>query len=351
MSSYVTNFFDTYQYPINLYIDQNNFNGAKYNEGERPILNIKLNIEITKIDEILYYVYKISFNNSFNVEIVFKMTGSQFNRGFSRRDTTPGIGITEVRDDNRTNTFDYRTDTFNDRIEAFVFEIIFDEGVPIDKCLYKKGDKYRFYTTESKQLHTDTTIKVKFTRDDTKNETDGCPSPKTFSLFNKSNVIVPSIFIDFQSLIDGSDIGNTIFKVTDDFQYYKHKTTPIIPHHSCKITSSNNLKITNFEKSCPLIVSILKGMGNTAWQKISYLFENVTNNVNDIYNFFINLVKYSMTKYLLSRIMYGNFNIKYVLNKYNKKFLKDLGNTRFCNFIDLFTNPNSNIFGYEQYFL
>lgn len=58
-----------------------------------------------------------------------------------------------------------------------------------------------------------------------------------------------------------------------------------------------------------------------------------------------------MIKYLLSRLMYGTFDIKYVLNKYNKTFLKDLSNARFCNFVYLFTDPNSNIFGYEQYFL
>lgn len=58
-----------------------------------------------------------------------------------------------------------------------------------------------------------------------------------------------------------------------------------------------------------------------------------------------------MTKYLLSRIMYGRFNIKFILNEYNTKFIKDLKNTRFCKYVDLFINPSSNIFGDEQYFL
>jgi len=173
----------------------------------------------------------------------------------------------------------------------------------------------------------------------------------SFSMFNKTDNVVPSIFIDFQSLIDGSDIGNTILRVTDDYQYYDHKTTPIIPNYTCKVITSNNPKITEFEESCPLIVSILRGIGNTAWEKTQYLIENVTTDQSDIYNFFINLVRYSMLKYLLSRLMYGKFNINYVLNKYDKKFLKDLSHTRFCNFVNEFTDPNSKIFGYGQYFL
>jgi len=58
-----------------------------------------------------------------------------------------------------------------------------------------------------------------------------------------------------------------------------------------------------------------------------------------------------MLKYILARIMYDEFNINYIKNKYNAKFLRDLSNTRFCNFLFDFTNPNSNIFGYEKYFL
>jgi hypothetical protein len=75
-------------------------------------------------------------------------------------------------------------------------------------------------------------------------------------------------------------------------------------------------------------------------------------NFDDIYDFFIEgIVRYSMLKYVLSRLMYGKFNIKYVLNKYNNKFLRDLKHTRFCNFVFEFTDPSSNIFGYDKYFL
>ena len=213
------------------------------------------------------------------------------------------------------------------------------------KCTYKTRDEYWFnFETEFRPI-------VTFRRKNATDEKDVCPS-KVVSLFLKdNNLIIPSISIDFQSLIDGSDLGETIFEVTDEFQYYNHKTTPIIPNHICQILKSNDPKITRFEKACPLIVSVLRGEGSTAWDKVNYLFYNKNPNFDDIYNFFIlGIVKYSMTKYLLSRIMYGNFNIKYILNKYHDKFLRDLSNTRFCNFVTLFTDPNSEIFGYQKYF-
>jgi len=329
---------------------QNNFIGADLKEGQRPILPISFKIDPVDFNGTLYYIYRFYFSNSFTViaRTTIEPGNKVGNTGSQRGDTTLGIDVTQ----RFTSGVDFSGSFFSNSI-PFKLEITFGEGVPINKCLYKVGDKYIFSTYSGIFFPTSNPkMDIKFIRDNSVTEADGCPLPKTLSLLNnKNNFIVPSIDIDFQSLIDGSDIGNTIFKIIDDFQYYKHKTTPIVPNRICKIMSSNNPKITIFEKSCPLIVSVLKGIGNTAWEKTNYLFENVVTNINDIYNFFINLVKYSMTKYLLSRLMYGTFNIKYVLNEYNKTFLKDLSNTRFCYFVYLFTDPNSNIFGYEQYFL
>lgn len=64
-----------------------------------------------------------------------------------------------------------------------------------------------------------------------------------------------------------------------------------------------------------------------------------------------------MTRYILSRILYGNFDINYLLEIKYKRFIKDLGRSRFCRFIEFFENctisPDfSEIFvGYEKYFL
>jgi len=63
-----------------------------------------------------------------------------------------------------------------------------------------------------------------------------------------------------------------------------------------------------------------------------------------------NLMKYSMVRYLLAKILYGDFDIKYIKNKYTKQFIKDLNNSRFCNFVNFFNDPNSEVFEYDQYF-
>jgi hypothetical protein len=343
--------FSTTKFPV-VYSQQLNFTqdafiGANYRSGERPILSIGLTIHPVSLEGIIYYIYEIIFNGTIKILVRTTIVPGEPTGGreSQRGDNTSGISVGQIYVSNNFST------GFTSNSIPFTFEITFSGGVPIDKCSYKTEDRYIFSTNGGIFFPTSNpTMNITFIRSDKATEADGC-TPNTLSFLNKNDVIVPAIFIDFQSLIDGSDIGNTTFKVIDEFQYYNHKTTPIIPHHKCKIMTSNNPKITNFEKSCPLIVSVLEGIGNTAWEKTRYLFENVVTNINDIYNFFINLVKYSMTRYLLSRIIYGNFNIKYVLNKYNKRFLKDLSNTRFCNFVDLFTDPNSDIFGYEQYFI
>ena len=235
--------------------------------------------------------------------------------------------------------------TFDERFDIVV---LISKNSFLDHCTYKEGDNYilNFNSTESK-----TQLIITFTRIGRVIKGDSCKFPKSLNnLHINDETTVPSIDIDFQSLIDGSDIGNTVFTIIDNVDYYNHKTTPIIPNYTCKTIQTNNPKTTIFNKACPLIVNILRGIGNTAYEKIVYLMENVVTDQSDAYDFALLLVKYSMLKYILSRLMYGDFNINYVLNKYNNKFIKDLRNTRFCKFVYDFTNPNSDIFGLNIYF-
>lgn len=53
-----------------------------------------------------------------------------------------------------------------------------------------------------------------------------------------------------------------------------------------------------------------------------------------------------MAKYILSRLLYCKFNIKYLLGKYNNTFLLDLNMSRFCAFTTFFEENN-----YNKYFL
>lgn len=143
---------------------------------------------------------------------------------------------------------------------------------------------------------------------------------------SKVNETYPQIFIFSQFLIDQSDIGQTLFSV-----------------------KSSEIKGCKFEKSCPRIAGVLKGEGSDLRQKASSLYNEKLS--FDIAEFIDRLVKYSMVKYLLCKMLYGKFNIDYLLGKYNKKFIKDLANSEFNKFLDFFENPNSEVFNYNKYFL
>lgn len=135
----------------------------------------------------------------------------------------------------------------------------------------------------------------------------------------------PEIFIVSQYLIDWSDIGDTLFEVKD-------------------------LNKRKFDKPCPKIVSVLKGKGCTALDKINYIYQKQNITIEGI-DFRDNLVKYSMLKYLLCKILYSRWNIYYLLGKYNNKFLNDLKRSNFNNFLDFFINPESDVYNYNKYFL
>lgn len=177
-------------------------------------------------------------------------------------------------------------------------------------------------------------------------------------LLKQSNQIqVPEIFINSQTLIDGSDIGSTIFTIQDQYQYYKEEKID----NSCQnyYIDSNNIKTTIFEQCCPTIVSVLIDVPGiypmcntkkTMLDKLSNILLAQPVNTNS-QQFILNIISYSMFRYVLSRLLYGNFDINYLLGRYFQKFLKDLENSRFCRFLDDFIDPNSSIYGYDQYFL
>jgi hypothetical protein len=86
---------------------------------------------------------------------------------------------------------------------------------------------------------------------------------------------------------------------------------------------AKNLKQTKFHECCPFMVSVLKGEGETLKEKSDYLWElNKTELGISQNDFYMNIIFYGMTKYGFCRILYGKFNICYLLGKYNKRFLK-----------------------------
>lgn len=165
-----------------------------------------------------------------------------------------------------------------------------------------------------------------------------------------STVNVPIVNVLGQTTVDFSDIGDVIFTICDKYQYYDEEKI-ICNENKCvnDFINRNKIKQTKFRECCPFIVSVLKGIGETAREKALYLYD--LNKITISFeNFYGNIIFYAMTRYIFSRILYGKFNIKFLLGKYNEKFIKDLGRSRFCAATKIYLDCNSNVFGYDQYF-
>lgn len=211
-------------------------------------------------------------------------------------------------------------------------------------------DKYPgTYTLTSQNASLYFNIKIEFVIDD---RLIVSTSTNTTSINLNNKIIIPSIYLQSQSLIDYSDIGDTIFNIRDVFIYCKDKVSIldncVYDKAFVDITNINQIKLTKFEISCPKIVTVLKGVGNTALEKAIYIYNN--HNIT-LFKFGENLIEYSMFKYILARLLYGKFDIKYLLRKYYKKFLVDLSNSRFFNSVNFFTDKSSELYNYDRFFL
>ena len=167
-----------------------------------------------------------------------------------------------------------------------------------------------------------------------------------------NQILIPQVNIVANPTIDASDVGDAIFTVIDEFNYNNHNHS--IPENTCAIryTDSNNVKETVFRRCCPYLVSVIKGKGKTFYDRASSMY----NKIGEVrigvgfVDFYRNLVLYGLSKYILSRLLYGDFNIDYLLGKYNEQFLSDLGSSRFCRFIEFFEDCESPVRGYNRYF-
>lgn len=191
-------------------------------------------------------------------------------------------------------------------------------------------------------------IEVIFTRDPRFSIEEKFPFSvaKQLSLFS-NEVSAPRLDILGQTLIDNTDIGNVIFTIQDKYFYYKDH----LPEGKNKC-GPENIKTTIFDQSCPKIVSVVKGKSNTLYKKLSDIFFELGEAKIGVplTVFYPNIFLYAMSKYILCRILYGEFNVKFLLQKYNDKFLEDLRHSRFCEAIQIFEDPQSKVYDYNKYF-
>jgi len=251
-------------------------------------------------------------------------------------------------------TIDFTLMTFNDYIVIFSnqqgqIHVVRGETIPIASPDGKTTDLYDFVSDEAYSIEITVNRSKRFS-----SEKETSPNVPQLLTFNNTNKIeVPILDILGQTLIDGSDIGDIIFTIKDEFQYYC--TNDILPKfNKCGTynVSLSDLKTTIFHKCCPKIVSVVIGNGETWYDKTEYLFkklgkEKIGANFGD---FRLRMFLYAMLKFILTRILYNKFDINFLLRKYNERFLKDLGKSRFCEALKVLLDPNSIIFGYDKYF-
>jgi hypothetical protein len=179
-----------------------------------------------------------------------------------------------------------------------------------------------------------------------------CIGCACFTANTCGNLRVPIVNIIGQTTIDFCNVGDVIFTICDEFTYYKEQ--PLPPSDRCEViyAKPEQIKQTKFHKCCPPMEIVVKGKGATLYDKAVYLYNSMASSIGpSFYTFYFNLILYGMAKYILARILYGKFDLKYLLNKYNEKFLKDLGESRFCEFILVFEDCQlSPVFGYQRFF-
>lgn len=165
---------------------------------------------------------------------------------------------------------------------------------------------------------------------------------------NKVRIPTIDILGQSSSLSKGEDMGEVIFTIKDEFTYYDKEHISYKGQCKIRYIEMDKIRITRF-KRCPELVSVLRGTGDTLLVKAKSLYNKLQTPLTFI-KFYENILYYAMAKYILSRVLYGKFDVNFLLGKYNKKFLEDLGGSRFCGFITIFEDCQSEIYGYKQFF-
>jgi hypothetical protein len=131
----------------------------------------------------------------------------------------------------------------------------------------------------------------------------------------------------------GRDLGQVYFLIKDTIKY----------HHNQGETTDGDVIATQFTRY-PCLTEVVRGSGHTLIEKVSYLSGGV-----DMTTLLGGIVTYGMLRLFLSRLMYGDFDIDYLMGKYTTRFYSDLEDSRYSAFSEAFLDPV--IMGYEMYFV
>lgn len=169
-----------------------------------------------------------------------------------------------------------------------------------------------------------------------------------------NKIRIPQITGFGQSTINGEQISDITFLIKDNVSYenrcecrqckidlYDRKS-----HCECRIryVEPSTIVTTKYVRSFPPLFNIIEGAGNTLYEKIKSLI-SMGNNIT-----IQKILGYAMLKYILAKLMYGEFHIKYLVRGFHSEFIEDLGTSRFCQYLEVFEDPSYELMDYDLYF-
>ena len=179
----------------------------------------------------------------------------------------------------------------------------------------------------------------------------GIPAVFIFPPLNNTEVRVPIIDIQGQTTFDGNYLSDMKFIIQDKYKYYCNENI-IKKCGSCKLHyyPYGKLKTTTFIDNNIPLQKVVKGKGKTLQDKVLRFF-NAGSYGPNFQDFYRRFIQYAMLKYILIRLIYGEFDLNKLCKNYNKQFFKDLRHTRFCGFIEFFEDPINQIIDFDQFYI
>ena len=171
---------------------------------------------------------------------------------------------------------------------------------------------------------------------------------------------VPAITIALQSDIYGNNLDEVAFNIYDTIAYCSNypegcnnnnngrcvntvankrtRICPIVNVPSDALIKTEYLKrLYNFNK-------VVRGKGCTLRQKL----ESINDTGLNTDEFMLRVCLFGMIKYILARMMTGEFRLRWLLNRNEREFFQRLNRSRLCEFREAFELPE--IRGYDKYF-
>lgn len=151
----------------------------------------------------------------------------------------------------------------------------------------------------------------------------------------------PTINIDAYSAAEDQNFGEAIFTVLD--------TKPHCGTINCKNKRVAPCVYESVFSQFPQINCILKGDGCSLRQKFLSIIAHYDLDTT-IRNFTAHMALYVYAKYILSRLMYGDFSVRYLSRCLNERFLRDLEESAYSDFLFIFTDPEVGLTQFGRYF-